>query len=190
MNIPAMNLAYIDWYNRANDYAQGFATKYGISVAQAAGIIAITSANKSWEENLKCTESFLETGNTRHFGYITQRCADILTTNDITEIGNIVFGGTRDRSKGNGNKVFNFFLNILFPDIENGVTIDRHAAEALGFKQPKTPKQYKTIELVYFELTAHVNELWGTHYMAHQIQAAVWVAFREAKNGLKYGKHI
>lgn len=190
MNIPPMDFQYADWYNKAHAYAVGLAEAYNVTVAQAAGIIAVTSANKSWEENLKSAESFLETGNARHFGYITQRCVNILTTNDITEIGNIVFGGTRDRSKGNGNKVFNFFLNILFPDIENGVTIDRHAAEALGFKRPSTPKQYKVIEMAYVELTAHINAMYGTHYMWHQVQAMVWVSHREEKYGEKYGKHI
>lgn len=181
---------YADWYNKAHDYAVNLANSYGITVPQAAGIIAATSVNKSWDENLKCAESFLSTGNARHFGLIQNRCELILSTTDVTEIGNAVFGGTLDRSKGNGNKLFNFFLNILFPDVENGVTIDRHAAEALGCKQPKTPKQYKAIELMYFDLTETINKELGTTYMAHQVQAMVWVAFRENKNGLRYGNHI
>lgn len=112
------------WYYIAHTFADELAQLSGLSIEQTSGIIAALSPLKSWDENRKLALSYVTKKKAGHTAKMVKKCHMICTTKDVSEIADIL----------NGNKITSFFLNILYPDQETHVTIDRHAISiVLGY---------------------------------------------------------
>lgn len=159
-----------NWYQDAHRIARDWAQEFGLTTLQAAGVIAALSPNTSWEMNLEIAEEFLRTGTCGHTGTMLSKAGQCIVSNSVEESLEIL----------NGMKISNFFLNILFPDIQTGVTIDRHAVAIAMGEVPAGPikmtqKQYRFFQIAY-EIAADVLGL-----LPHQLQAVTWVKWRQLK---------
>lgn len=107
------------WYRYAQDFAHDVASETGISLKQAAYVIAVLSNNVTWERQLKSTIAFvkhvLDGGDAEiGFGFIIEcqrKAARIILEHDFAALS--------------GPKVTVFAANILGDYSQ--VTIDRHA---------------------------------------------------------------
>lgn len=169
------------WYNDANTYAKELATRFNISISQVTGIIAAFSPQTTWQDNKRYAVSFLlQPNNSLRSKVSNDKAKAILQLNneaDIYEALSIT------------NKAFKtkaFFKNILNPDINTGVTIDRHAIAgciqktndvyALDENHAKLTKaQYEFFELAYTQAAQQANIL------PQQMQAIVWVVYRRLR---------
>ena len=102
------------WYSSAHTFSVGLSERYGVSIRQAAGIIAALSPRLSWDLNLRNADTVCRTGDVRGLGGNVAKAKRILHGEDPSD----VLGG---------NKVRSFFDNILFHEASSTVTIDRHA---------------------------------------------------------------
>jgi len=171
-----------DWYQTAHKLAVQLATKYNTTTLQTSGVIAALSPLKSWDENKRIAEAYLKNGEAYHTGAMISKADDIINYNgSMTEEFILV--------TLNGNKIQNFFLNIAFPKVSLGVTIDRHAVSAaVGEALPDsmlrsiTDKQYEFFADAYKKAAIKVGIL------PHEMQAVVWVKWRKLKEAKKYAE--
>jgi hypothetical protein len=159
-----------NWYADANLFASQLADKHGCTWMQAAGIVAALSPQKSWDENKKLANDFLQTGKAGHTGTMIAKCKSILQVNDMESICEIL----------NGPKITSFFINIHFPDQRQVVTIDRHAqdiafGQVLDVSRSMTPLQYQFFINCYLIAGQRLN------VPGYQVQAVTWVHWRNVK---------
>jgi hypothetical protein len=171
------NEADASWYGTAYRWAHNFGDEHNISPIKVCGIIAALSPQKSWEENLRITQTFITEGKSYHTKAMTAKAKAIIELPDWalsnpTEICNIL----------NGSKITSFFLNIYDFNLSGAVTIDRHAVEiAVGKKlsdHRMTANQY-----LFFENCYKVASL-NSRFLPHQIQAMTWETWRVLKKTL------
>lgn len=157
------------WYTTAHTFAVELATKFDLSLIQAAGVISALSPQKRWDENQRIARSFCESGKSYHTACQTEKARACLTVNSKTRIAEIL-GGLKTRS---------FFHNIVSPNGSHKVTIDRWAIRACGWdKLTLTPKQYRYLSDCYRDATVKFNTLRGSCYLPCDIQAIAWVVLR------------
>lgn len=167
------------WYADANKLAREYADKTGYSLMNVAGVISALSPQTSWELNKVYLVRFLRDGvnakaNTGLNKDKAQRC---LEAENVEQIKTIL----------NGDKTTSFFLNILFPDVDEVATIDRHAV-AICIQRPEktkalkpvqlTSNQYGKIEQAYIEASQRLG------IKTLELQAITWVVYRRLR-GLK-----
>jgi hypothetical protein len=109
------------WYIEVNAFAVGIANGYGISVAQACGIIAAYSSNTTWKGNQTIVKRVMESG---AYGLpdAVKKTNLILAMDpdhDIYDVMRIL----------NGPKISRFALNIFDP-YSDEVTVDRWMVRA------------------------------------------------------------
>lgn len=164
-----------NWYKTASIYANYLSNKFCIDYDKICGVISALSPACSWSQNKKDTEKMIfcyandlnyNDFNFSTYGANVGKAWSILKYNG-KDILNSFF------SLKTGSKTYNFFMNILQPENNNFVTIDRHAiAIFLGQKKSGskaiTPKQYRDIANVYIESAANVGLL------PCQFQAILW----------------
>lgn len=172
----------LTWYNDANTYAKELAARFNISVSQVVGIIAAFSPQAGWLENKRYTVTFLLHPNSVLRSKVVINKAKVILTlrneGDIYQALSIVNKAYKTKA---------FFNNILNPDIQTGVTIDRHAIAASVQKtdnvfaldesitQNLTSAQYKFFEAAYIEAAKQANIL------PQQMQAIVWTVYRRLR---------
>lgn len=164
---PAQYAEGMAWYQAAHTFAVGLAEEHGLTVEQAAGVIAALSPQLPWDRNLTYAELLVRTGSAPTLGRSIRQANAILDGADPLD----VLGGAKTRS---------FFANIFDPDGSHAVTIDRHALDvALGVKG--TDKSRKLIERKgAYELVADAyrNAAERIGVLPNQAQAIAWVAWR------------
>lgn len=163
------------WYHDAYLFAYEMAVKHGVCVEKAVGVLAALSPQKSWDENKRLTDKFLQGHKYGHFGFLIDKSQFILDSNGSAEsIVDIL----------NGDKIKAFFLNILFHKQATVVTVDRHAIEiALGTvldNHSLTKNQYQFFSNCYVIAANYAG------VKPHEIQAVTWVQWRKAKDAKKY----
>lgn len=163
------------WYGEARAFAVRIAHDYGLSVAAAAGVIAVTSPSASWAAQLKYTGPLIEA---------IQRGDESLP--------GPFYGANKAKARRivegepaldvvSGEKVSAFFWNIY--DTESDlVTVDRHAlrvalAEDLSPDEckPLLSKASKTRQLVLAAYHLAAEQL---GLRACVVQAITWVVYR------------
>ena len=114
-----------DWYKNANKLAEIMADVQDTQMTKVVGVIAALSPLKTWEQNLVCAREFIMTGDTGHMKQFIQKARDIVKSDGSDEeILDIL----------NGRKISAFYLNIMYYDKADYLTIDRHALSvALGY---------------------------------------------------------
>jgi hypothetical protein len=171
------------WYQQANEIANLMAVKYNLSVPQCAGIISALSPGTSWSQNIIDANNFCTLlnegkdvrsitvttyGNNKVKAYIIY-CSPELSEEEI-------YIALRGASK-HVNKTSSFYMNILHPDRDELITIDRHSFRVnLGIEElipiALTEKRYKTMAGAYKSASAILG------YNAIELQAITWLVFR------------
>lgn len=172
----------VSWYDDALLYAKFlFSRQHDLTVPQIVGIIAALSPQKSWQENKRLARDFVisgkQHGTTQAF---LNKARDIAKLNK--QVGRTVTMEAQIVDILNGEKIKAFFLNILYPQKNTGVTVDRHTIEiAVGHKLTNhrlTVKQYQFFQRAYMLASIELN------YLPHEIQAMTWVFWRQYKKQL------
>ena len=163
------------WYVNQSQWIKD--NSNGLDMFKAAGIFAALSPQASVPLNEQFFIQYMETGTASHTAVMVDKCHRIMNASDEEEVVKIL----------NGNKIKSFYLNLLHPNKETKVTIDRHAIACL-FQSPNnvsalsnnfarmTDKQYSFFESVYIDVSNELNIL------AHELQAIAWVSYRQLRN--------
>lgn len=172
----------LNWYNEANEYCKGLALRFGITLQQAAGIIAAFSPQTGWAENKRFALSFLYQPNSR--------VKSLVQTIKAKKILKLLSEGDIFNSLSTNGKAFKtkaFFVNIVNPDVSTRATIDRHAI-ACCIQHPDnvyalsqnysqlTAKQYSFFEQCYIKAAKELDIL------PHQLQAITWTVYRRVRD--------
>ena len=160
------------WYSEANTFANDLATKYGVSVEIAAGVISSLSPGVDWERNKAEAIQVLDGNKSHKFGTYGQ---NVRKAFEISKAGLHVNIAALFPS----NKTFNFYHNIINPADANFVTIDRHALSvALGSVRADksiTNVEYRELAAAYCKAAKKANLL------PCEVQSVTWVLWRTSK---------
>jgi hypothetical protein len=172
------------WYKQANEIASVMADKYQLSIIQTAGIISALSPGTNWSQNIVDANNFcslLSTGKyyrsitVTTYGNNREKAYLIYCSPELDESGifKLLLGASKKV-----NKTSSFFLNILHPDNDQIVTIDRHTYRInLGITEipesaPLTEKRYFLMNSAYQKASKELE------ISAIELQAVVWLVFR------------
>jgi hypothetical protein len=175
------------WYYNAHNLCRAMSDKYNLPLHTIVGILSALSPGTNWNQNIiDCNGlcSLLAAGKDIHkitcttynnnklkAGYIYAHPE--LTDNEVY----IVLLGFRKHV----NKTASFYLNILHPEQDNNITIDRHSFRVnLGLSDTPdialTEKRYRVMQLAYINASKNIN------VNAIQLQAITWLTFRRINN--------
>jgi hypothetical protein len=166
------------WYPKAQEIAHEVG---GGDIRKGAGIIAVTSPQNSWNENVRMAREIGRSGTTK--GFITQDT--IRRANEMRE------GRDPAEMLPEKLKTGHFFRNIHDPSDRSSVTIDRHAHDASinerwGGKDRglATVGRYNTFVNAHMGATQRLNTVPGLEDLTPgQTQAINWVSWR-TKHGI------
>ncbi len=161
------------WYQEANTYAKYLADQFNMhgdnDVSRVCGIISALSPLKSWDENKRIAYQFLQSGNGKHTKVFKGKAKDILESDGKLEtIADIL----------NGNKITSFYLNILEPDNDIPVTIDRHA---LSIAMDRSLSAQMTFNQYMFFANCYRIASKKRGIIPSLMQSTTWVKWRELK---------
>lgn len=163
------------WYTDANNIASAFAGKYGVTISQAAGVIAAVSPMLGWGTNVNLAGRILAAGGTLTTGGLTK---------NIAKANRIIAGEDPMAVFATSLKVRNFYLSIITKGAD-GVTIDRHAYDIAVNKRHTddtrpglTPKRYAEAQAVYTRAAEILSEETGVPLTAGQVQSVTWELWR------------
>jgi hypothetical protein len=158
------------WYPYANFIARTYASEFGITIEQAAGIISALSPNNKWERNLMDAYYLIQDPGVK-----------VCTFNSNKSKALAILDGANPLDVLRGRKTFNFYMNILDPYNPDFVTIDFHAYNIFkGGRETKslTPKLYGEVSNAYIETAKELCIL------PNQLQAITWVTWRTSLQAL------
>lgn len=164
-------MAYgLDWYSAAHTFCVGLAERYGVSVDQAAGIVAALSPRVEWGLNMRLADELVRTGACKGLSGNVRKAQRILA-------------GEAPLSVLGGNKVRSFYDNIARPDTSATVTIDRHAIDALlGTVGDDVSRKVLERVGVYEQASGIYRRAAALRSVpAHVMQAVCWVVWRDHK---------
>jgi hypothetical protein len=176
---PQDVIAGMRWYDEAHRFARHLASKYGVSLDVAAGVIAALSPRSKWERNIQDAENVIA-AYVRGKDPMEVPCG---TFNHNKERAvEILSAGTRHGILS-GEKVCAFADNIENPRTDT-VVVDSHAYNAwLGERAiigehgiRITPKRYRETAEGYRQLANQVG------IAPNQAQAIVWLAWKRMYN--------
>lgn len=159
---PDQQLRGRQWYWTAGAHAGYIAYAAGITVEQAAGIIAVLSPLMPWEENVRLAKDVVIWGKREGtFAANIEKAVRILNGEPVFD----VLGGPKVRA---------------FADAINGdryaVTIDRHMLRAVGHPTEQvTARQYEAIAEVITRVAKSVG------MMPRDFQAVIWCVVRDSQ---------
>lgn len=170
---PSERTDGFSWYDDAKQFASNLSSAYGITLEQAAGVIAVLSPQMDWEANKRwaaelCFAWRADLPLPRRGLTNSLRRAMIILNGDLSDV---------ERSKGT-MKVNRFYLSIL--GRAGYATIDRHAIRvALGDFINNVPavsdKQYEVIERAYVEAARELKKA------TRHVQAVTWIVCRRER---------
>lgn len=174
----AEDIQHKDWYFEANQFCKQLSDDFGVPLFQVVGVCAALSPQKNWQENKKLTFNFMRGNRSGHYKQQIDKADQCLTADSAENIFRLL--------TKNGMKTSWFYWNILYPDVETGVTIDRHAIGACVF----SPTNIQTIPDGYGMLTVGHYKFFSECYASgakiqalrpHEFQAIVWSVYRRLK---------
>ncbi len=162
------------WYTEAHVLAVELASTYGVSVLQAAQIIAVLSPQKKWETNKREAIAMFN----EFFNGIVPSFSYFATTRTLTECHSILSGEWAIYPSR--IKTYSFADNIAYLD-STEVTIDRHALRvAYDDTSAAIDKvgivQYREARQAYRMVAASLG------IKAYQLQAITWVTYKQFVN--------
>ena len=145
----SLDTEFNNWYQEANDFGKDVAKLFDIPLSKVLGIVSVLSPLREWELNKKQAIEFISSGDCGHMKNNKQKARDIMSLdNDSALEFNIL-------KIINGRKTTAFYLNMMYPNRKDYVTIDRHAiAIAIGrnateSEQSLTKNQYTFLKDCY-----------------------------------------
>ena len=181
---PADVSAGVEWYATAHSIAESMAICYGVTVDQAAGVIAALSPQQGWAHNVKSAERFL-----------ADNTVSVHTKANMVKCQRIVKAASRDEILAilHADKTSNFFLSIATCG-EFGVTIDRHAIDiALGVRhteasRPNIGKRlYRDAADAYVRAADALGAA-GVHISPAELQSVLWDVHTKRHGGTRAGE--
>src|SRR5690242_14788521 len=114
-----------EWYSKAHAICERISETHGITLKQACGVIAALSPGRAWEFNVSDAETFISAYQSGARG----RQLPIVGTYGRKNVRKSIdiLRGVEPLDVLGGSKVRSFYSNILNPENESPVTIDRHA---------------------------------------------------------------
>lgn len=159
----------LNWYTEAHAIASTLASKHGVTLDQAAGVIAALSPLNSWGANVNLADRFLEAGGL-HAGYLGTGLAK----------GRRILAGESPRQVLRSAKVAAFFECIVSAGITDAVCVDRHAFDlAVGVRHAEGERpgligaRYAAVAEAY----RRAARILGVS--PAQVQAVTWRAWRK-----------
>lgn len=167
--------AGFDWYADAHDTAKEFAATYGVTLEQAAGVIAALSPLNSWGANVKLARRMIASGGTMTTGYLTV---------GLTK-ARAILAGADPAELLTSDKVAAFYHGIVTRGATDRVTIDRHAFDiAVNIRhtdatRPNIGKRvYRDASAAYVRAARILSREIGMEVSAAQVQAITWTTWR------------
>jgi hypothetical protein len=157
-----------DWYSAARTFSIGLAERYGLTLEQAAGIVAAISPRLPWDRNMAYADLLMRTGD-----------CPTLKGNKAKAVR--ILSGERPLDVLGGAKVRAFYLAILGdPD---AVVVDRHAFD-VAYGAVTDDRTRKALDRVggydgYANAYRAAATALGT--TAVVVQAVTWVVWRASK---------
>jgi hypothetical protein len=175
--------AGIEWYAEAYGIAEVLGIRYGVSTAQAAGVIAALSPQQGWSQNVKSAERFLADNSVSvHTRVNMAKCQRIIAGEDILAVLN-------------ADKTQNFYRGIISRGAD-GVCIDRHAIDiAVGVRhtersRPALGKRlYRDAAQAYRDAAQALADE-GCIISPAELQAVLWAAHVERWSGVKMSEPV
>jgi hypothetical protein len=192
----------LSWYPRAYEVIKYYSRMFNKKPEQIAGIISALSPGTNWAQNVVDSENLLralEAGSDIRKIFVTtyhnrnrSKAHEIwLNNKGESDIFRLLLG-----TSDNFNKTSHFFMNMLHPQLNSFVTIDRHsfkvALHTLEVPQiAMTEKRYSNMVTAYKQAGKKLG------YRGSEIQAITWVMYREkyidirgAKPALKLDRFV
>ena len=165
------------WYEAAHALAASLGHRYGYTVDQMAGVIAVLSPNVSWSRNVQMATLAAKDG----------KASGTFTRN--TDKADAIMAGADPATVISGPKVTNFYRNIATRGENDGVTVDRHAVSIAEGREVGDDERGKLVR------TTKARDGYGEYVEAYReaayragispakLQAITWVAWRETLEG-------
>lgn len=163
----------LTWYTKANRLVHNNSCK-NVTPEDIAQIIAVLSPAVSWERNVQ--DALNLCNNYRK----SQRAANqtVVSTYGINKKKALdILRGKFTLSENTGLKTFNFYQNILNPECDKYVTIDRHAFKAMinddqGGRVTLNKGNYNLGIEVYSKIANNLG------LIPCQLQAIIWLTYK------------
>jgi len=166
-----------DWYAEANLFAKELSEQYDISISICTGVISALSPVKTWSQNKICADKMIAVGKSNHMKQFENKAKEILSSDGSDKS---ILGILR------GSKISSFYLNIMYPNNSENVTIDRHAL-SVSLGKWITDEDYRGMTKVQYKFFVDCYK-----YTAKQIeisplllQSSTWEVFRKIKKEYK-----
>jgi hypothetical protein len=162
------------WYQTTNTFAHGLADKHGITVRQAAGVIAALSPRLYWDRNMHYADQFCATGYAPVLNLSRRKAGMILFDNIDPDVA------FAPASRNSGQKVRSFFNCIIDPNCDD-VCIDRHAYDiAVGEKGNDVSRGTLRLKGVYDNIRDTYRSLANKiGIIPNQLQAVTWCTWKQ-----------
>lgn len=163
----------INWYKEANQFCAQVSKKYDVPLNKVCAIMSALSPATNYEQNKKDTENFIKLQKKLIRKY---KCT---TYGQNVNKAKLIYLSDSDPieffSMKTGAKTYNFYLNILNPNCDKSVTIDRHAYKIA------TGKPYSGLTKVNYEKIAqkYINAAKKLNLLPLELQAVLWVDYRK-----------
>jgi hypothetical protein len=167
------------WYQTAHNDAMALATRHGVTLEQAIGVIAALSPGREWGMNLLDADKLIG-------AFVNGRPTPTVGTygrKNVNKALDILRGNAPlDVLPPTGPKVRAFYALILNPDAPDGTPcVDRHAkAIALGKVLPESDVAVAVAHYTWYAVH-YVEASKALGLLPHQVQAITWLAWRRAK---------
>ena len=172
------------WYATAHNDAAAIAARHGVTVAQAAGVIACLSPGRTWGLNLQDANDLIT-------AFVAGKRLPMVGSygrNNVNKARSILQGidPLHVLRASTGPKTRAFYMLILDPSDTHTVCVDRHAKAVclgrVGSDADKSnvvrPNQYAFYARHYQTLALRLG------LAAHQVQAICWTTWRRVHGNL------
>jgi hypothetical protein len=175
----------VAWYEAAHTFAVGLSERYGITLEQAAGVIAAISPRMPWAENMRKADELCRTGEAGMLKVNKARALAILAgeSPDTALACATCKRGSHAKHTCSGEKVRNFYRCILDPSDAYSVCVDRHAYDVAKGKVGDDVSR-KALDRVgaYREIAdAYRQAAVVLGISPATVQAVTWVRWRNEK---------
>ena len=160
------------WYDSAHSICADIATDTGYDTRQVAGALAAFSPQTGWSENIRLTR---------------QACgvsrSDLIrghTGNACAKVSQILFADADPHDVLGGRKVRNFYRNVMYPEMNGPVTVDRHMIDLLvGQRGAVNERILERVGSYQYAAAIIRREAREVEILPHQLQAIAWVHWRK-----------
>jgi len=162
------------WYDEAHAWAAGVASAHGVPLEPVVAVTAALSPANKWERNKVDTEAMISA----YANGEDMSAVKVCTYNRNKDLA--IKAARRGIEVLSGPKTNAFAINILHPENEDVVTIDRHGynihiGERMIVSQrglKVTPKRYRETASAYISRAGEIG------IRPNQLQAITWLTWR------------